>query len=193
MNRAVFLDRDGVITQEPPYYAHRPDQLTVIPRAGDAIRLLNEHGFRVVIVSNQSGIGRGYYREEDAESFNRALGEELTKCCAHIDAIYMCPHYPEGAIEKYRIVCDCRKPEPGLLLRARNDLKIDVSRSFMIGDKLSDIEAGKRAGCQTILVRTGQGEEQLKSNSIECSYVAVDLYDASEYILRQTDGIRGEG
>ncbi len=94
---------------------------------------------------------------------------------------------------KYRVNCDCRKPDPGMLLRAKKELNIDLKQSFMIGDKLSDIQAGKRAGCNTVMVKTGQGEEQLKNNSIECSYIADDLYDAAEYALRQSNEIRAEG
>lgn len=193
MKKAVFLDRDGVITQEPPYYAHDVDQLNFVPKSPEAIRLLNKHGYSVVVVSNQAGIAHGYYPEEDTVVFNKAMAKKLARQHATIDAIYYCPHHPEANVAKFRVKCNCRKPEPGMLLRAEKELGIDLKQSFMIGDKLSDIEAGKRVGCKTIMVRTGQGEEQLKSNSIECSYVAADLYDASEYILQQTNGNGGEG
>ncbi|MFC2006278.1 D-glycero-beta-D-manno-heptose 1,7-bisphosphate 7-phosphatase [Chloroflexota bacterium] len=183
MNRAVFLDRDGVITQEPPHYAHKLDQLALIPQSGDAIRLLNENGFMVVIVSNQAGIAYGYYQEEDTVSFNQIMRERLAKESAHLDAIYYCPHHAEAKVEKYRVDCDCRKPKPGMLIMAEKELGIDMKSSYIVGDKLTDIEAGKRAGCKTILVRTGYGVEELKCNHIECNYVANDLYDAAEYIL----------
>ena len=183
MNRAVFLDRDGVITQEPPHYAHKLSQLELISKSANAIRLLNENGFIVIVASNQSGIARGYYQEEDVILFNQALKENLAKESAHIDAIYYCPHYPEAKIERYRVDCNCRKPKPGLLLRAEEELNIDLKQSFMVGDKLSDIEAGKRAGCKTLMVKTGYGVEELKSNQIACNYVADDLYDAVEHIL----------
>lgn len=183
MNRAVFLDRDGVITQDPPHYAHKLSQLALIPRSADAIRLLNENEFKVIVVSNQSGIARGYYREEDAVLFNQAMKEMLGNNSARIDAIYYCPHHPEAKIDKYRIDCNCRKPKPGMLKRAEEELDIDSKQSFMVGDKLSDIEAGKRGGCKTIMVRTGHGIEELKSNEISCDYIANDLYDAVERIL----------
>ena len=102
MNRAVFLDRDGVITQEPPHYTHKLSQLKLISRSADAIRLLNENGFVVIVASNQSGIARGYYREEDMILFNQVMKEKLAKEGAHIDAIYHCPHHPEVKIERYR-------------------------------------------------------------------------------------------
>ena len=183
MNRAVFLDRDGVITQEPPHYAHKLSQLELISRSADAIRLLNENGFMVIIASNQAGIARGYYREEDVVLFSQAVKENLAKEGAYVDAIYYCPHHPEAKIERYRVDCNCRKPKPGMLTRAEKELNIDLKQSFVVGDKLSDIEAGKRAGCKTIMVKTGHGVEELKSNLIKCNYVADDLYDAVKYVV----------
>ena len=183
MAKAVFLDRDGVITQEPPQYTHKLSQLAFIPKSADAIRLLNENGFMVITVSNQSGIARGYYQEEDVILFNRAMKENLAKEGAYINVIYYCPHHPEAKIERYRVDCDCRKPKPGMLIRAEKELNIDLKQSFIVGDKLSDIEAGERAGCITVMVRTGHGVEELKSNQIECDYIADDLYDAVEHIL----------
>lgn len=183
MDRAVFLDRDGVITQEPPHYTYRLDQLKLIPRSAEAIRLLNENRFLVIVVSNQSGVARGYYREEDAILFNQAMKEKLEKDGAYIDAIYYCFHHPEAKIKRYRVDCNCRKPKPGMFKRAKKELNIDLKHSFLIGDKLSDIEAGKSAGCKTIMVRTGYGVQELKSREITCDYAANDLYDAVEYIL----------
>jgi len=184
MNRAVFLDRDGVITQEPPCYAHKLSQLELLPKSADAIRLLNENGFLVVVACNQAGIAHGYYREEDAILFNQAMKDNLAREGARIDAVYYCPHHPQARIERYRMNCNCRKPEPGMMIRAGKELNLDLKQSFMVGDKLSDIEAGKRAGCKTIMVRTGQGGEELKAKQIECDYVADDLYNAVQHILR---------
>ncbi|MGA8849131.1 MAG: D-glycero-beta-D-manno-heptose 1,7-bisphosphate 7-phosphatase [Dehalococcoidia bacterium] len=183
MNRAVFLDRDGVITQEPPYYAHKLSELELLPKSADAIRLLNENGFLVIVVCNQAGIAYGYYREEDAISFNQAMKDNLARDGARIDAMYYCPHHPEAKIERYRLDCNCRKPKPGMLTGAGKELNIDLKQSFMVGDKLSDVEAGKRAGCKTIMVKTGQGVEELKKNEIVCDYVAKDLYNAVQHIL----------
>ena len=183
MNRAVFLDRDGVITHDPPHYAHKLSQLKLISRSADAIRLLNENGFVVIVVSNQAGIAYGYYQEEDAMLFNQAMKEKLEKDGAYINAIYYCPHHLEAKIEGYRVDCNCRKPKPGMLERAEKELNIDLKQSFMVGDKWSDIEAGKSAGCKTVMVRTGHGVEELECNEIECDCVANDLYDAVEYIL----------
>jgi len=185
MNRAVFLDRDGVITQEPPHYAHRIDQLKLIPKSAEAIKLLNEDGFKVVIISNQSGLARGYYQKKDVEIYNGAMKKELEKRGAYIDAIYYCPHHSKAKIEAYRMDCDCRKPKPGMLKQAKKDLNLDLKRSFLIGDKISDIEAGYRAGCKTILVLTGYGSDELKKNAtmnIKPNYISKDLYTASQTI-----------
>ena len=187
MNRAVFLDRDGVITQDPPHYAHRLDQLKLIPRSAEAIRLLNENGFKVIVVSNQSGVARGYYQEKDVKIFNRAMEEELKKKSAYIDAIYYCPHHPEAEIEAYRIDCECRKPKPGMLKQAEKDLNLDLTKSFMVGDKWSDIEAGRKAACKTIMVKTGHGRRELKDKRIECEYLVADLYNAIKMILQRKE------
>ena len=176
MKRAVFLDRDGVIVHDPPHYAHRLDQLKLIPGYASAIRLLNEYDFKVIVVSNQSGIGRGYYTEEDVISFNLAMKIMLEKEGARIDDICYCPHHPDAN-------CRCRKPKIGMLKRAEKKWTVNLRQSFMVGDKQSDIEAGKRAGCKTILVETGHGTEELKNNKIECDFNAKDLFNAAGYIL----------
>ena len=185
MNKAVFLDRDGVITKEPPYYAHKIDQLELIPKSAEAIRLLNKSGFKVIVVSNQAGVARGYYQEKDIEIYNREMEKKLEEENAHIDAIYYCPHHPDVAIEKYKINCDCRKPKPGMLKRAKKDLDLDLKCSFLVGDKISDIEAGYQAGCKTILVLTGQGNDELKKISemnTKPNYISNDLFAAIQII-----------
>jgi D,D-heptose 1,7-bisphosphate phosphatase len=187
MNKAVFLDRDGVITKEPPHYAHRIDQLELVPKSAEAIKGLNESGFKVIVISNQSGVARGYYQEKDIEIYNREMEKKLEEKNAHIDAIYYCPHHPEATIKEYRIDCDCRKPKPGMLKRAEKDLNLDLKRSFLIGDKVSDIEAGYRAGCKTILVLTGHGTDELKKFSkmnIKPNYISKDLFAAIQIIKR---------
>ena len=187
MNRAVFLDRDGVITKEPPYYAHKIDQLELIPKSAEAIRLLNESGFKVIVISNQSGVARGYYQEKDIKIYNRAMKKKLEEKNAYIDAIYYCPHHPEAALEKYKIDCECRKPKPGMLTQAKKDLNLNLKLSFLVGDKMSDIEAGYRAGCKTILVLTGQGNDELKKSpkmDIKPIYISKDLFTAIQIIKR---------
>lgn len=180
MNRAVFLDRDGVIVEDPDY-VYRIDQLKLIPGSAEAIKLLNENNFLTIIVTNQAGIAKGYFTEEDTVSFNELMEEKLREHNARIDAIYYCPHHPNAEIEKYRINCDCRKPKSGMLKKAEKDFIIDLRSSFIIGDRLSDIEAGKSIGCKAIMVLTGYGVDEPKNDEID--YIAQNLYEAVEYIL----------
>ena len=169
--RAVFLDRDGTINVEKEYL-HRVEDFEFIPGAVEAIRLLKEGGFLVLVVTNQSGIGRGYYDEADLERIHRHMAAELARSGASVDACYFCPHHPHHGTGEYRIACACRKPLPGMLLQAAADWSVDLSASYMIGDKLADVEAGIKAGCLPLLVRTGYGAAE------EASLPAgVDVYD----------------
>ncbi len=154
--RAVFLDRDGTINQEKDYL-FRPEEFEFIPGVPQAIRLLNERGFQVVVVTNQSGIGRGYYDEAAMHLLHRHIDAELASMGAAIDAYYFCPHHPELATGKYRCECSCRKPLDGMLRQAAEDLSIDLAGSYIVGDKLIDVEAGLAAGCRPLLVLTGYG------------------------------------
>jgi len=183
MKKAVFLDRDGVITKDPPHYAHKKEQLSLIPKSAEAIRLLNENGYKVIIVSNQSGIARGYYPEEDTKRFNKELEEELGKNNAHIDAIYYCPHHPTAKLKKYRLKCDCRKPKPGMILRASEEHDVDLTNSFMIGDRKGDVVAGKKAGCKTIHVLTGVGKRELSNKEFDADFRSENLYDAVSNVI----------
>lgn len=185
MEKAVFLDRDGVITQDPPHYAHRLDQLALIDGSGLAIKKLNDENFKVIIISNQSGVAKGFYNENDIEIFNQGMIELLKQVNAHIDAIYYCPHHPEGEVKKYRTDCDCRKPRPGMLIEGGKTFNIDFKYSFLVGDKWSDIEAGLSVGCKTILVKTGHGLLEYEEKKCPVDYIAVDLLDAVQnFILR---------
>lgn len=160
MKRAVFLDRDGTINIEKEYL-YQAEDFEFIEGAPEAIRLLNQAGIMVVVVTNQSGVARGYYTEDDVEHLHRHIASELEGYGAHVDVWLYCPHHPSGR-GSYALPCSCRKPLPGMLLAAAARYDIDLENSTMIGDKLADIEAGKAAGCHTILVRTGYGanEEQ---------------------------------
>jgi len=157
MKRAVFIDRDGTINVEKDYL-YRIEECEFIPGVAEAIRLLNHAGYLVVVVSNQSGIARGYYTEEDVDALHRYMAGELAKQGAVIDAWYYCPHHPSGK-GSYSLPCNCHKPLPGMLTTAARRHDIDLEASVMIGDKLVDIDAGKAASCRTMLVRTGYGRE----------------------------------
>ncbi len=159
-NRAVFLDRDGTINVEKGY-VHRIEDFELIPGVPHAIRLLREAGFLVIVVTNQSGVARGYYPLDAVRSLHRHMDEELAKSGVAVDAYYVCPHYPEGVEEEYSKVCHCRKPLPGMLMEAAKDFSIDLASSYMIGDRLSDVEAGLRAGCRPVFVITGHGRDDL--------------------------------
>ena len=154
--RAVFLDRDGTINIEKNYL-HKIEDFEFIPGAPEAIKKLKDAGFLVIVVSNQSGIARGYFDEQAVMLLHQHIQTLLKSYGTVIDAFYFCPHHPEEGLGDYKVDCDCRKGNPGMLLQAAKEYDIDLQNSFMVGDKLADIEAGKRAGCKSILVLTGYG------------------------------------
>ena len=173
MRQACFFDRDGVIIEEADYI-HDPALVRLCPFAAEAVRAMHDAGRLVIVVSNQSGIARGYFTEADLKAVDARMNELLAAEGAHVDATYYCDHHKKGIIPEYAIDCDCRKPKPGLFLRAAKDLDIDLANSFMIGDKESDLEAGINAGCKGVaLVRTGHGVHQ----NIEKIPQAVDVGD----------------
>ena len=182
LNRAVFLDRDGTINVEK-HYLHKIEDFEFIPGAPEAIKKLKDAGFLVIVVSNQAGVARGFFDEQAVETLHRHLQSELAALGTAIDAFYFCPHHPEEGVGRYRIACDCRKGEPGMLLQAAREHNIDLHASFMIGDKLADIEAGERAGCQSILVLTGYGETAALDPKITSVKKCRDLSGAVSLVL----------
>ncbi|QIY98683.1 D-glycero-alpha-D-manno-heptose-1,7-bisphosphate 7-phosphatase [Streptomyces sp. S1D4-11] len=149
---AVFLDRDGTLT-EPRHYPSRPSDLVLQPGIGPWLRTLRQdHGAALVVVTNQSGLARGMFTGLDLAAMHRHLRAELTAVDVELDAIYTCPHHVDGVVPGLARNCSCRKPEPGLLLRAAAELRLDLSQSWMIGDFATDVEAGNRAGCRTAWV-----------------------------------------
>jgi len=181
-NRAVFLDRDGTINVEKDYL-HRIEDFEFIPGAAGAIRRLREAGFLVVVVSNQSGVARGYFTLDDVDRLHRHLQDALGNAGARIDGFYVCPHHPTEGIGALGRECDCRKGSPGMLLRAAGELGIDLSRSYMVGDKIADIEAGEKAGCIPLLVLTGYGRREAQRLSVRRALRFADLAAAADYIL----------
>lgn len=154
--RAVFLDRDGTVNEEV-HFLSQPDQIELLPTVANTISKLNQCGIAIVVVTNQSGVARGYIPEKQLDVIHTRLSQLLAEQNALIDGVYYCPHHPTEGIGQYHVDCDCRKPMPGMLLRAARELNLDLSRSLMIGDRISDLEAGANAGCETALVRTGYG------------------------------------
>lgn len=189
LRAAVFLDRDGTINVEVGYLC-RPEEFRLIDGSAEAIRRLNEAGFLVVVVSNQSGVARGYFDEAAVAGVNETMMRQLAQLGARLDAVYYCPHHPEGAVEQYRRECDCRKPGSGMVRRAEKDLGIDVTRSYVVGDHQGDILLAKNVGARSILVVTGHGAEELdklKALGVKPDWIADNLAEAVDRILSETN------
>ncbi len=181
--QAIFLDRDGVINRDKGYVYLRKD-FEFEKNALEGLKLIKFDQYLVFIVCNQAGIAHGYYTKNDCEKLHRWLRRYLLNKKIKITKIYYCPHHPKGKIKKFSIKCSCRKPEPGMLLRAKKEYGINLRKSYLIGDKTSDILAGKRVGCKCILVKTGYGGKD-KLFSVRPDYVAKDLLEAVKIINSQ--------
>jgi D-glycero-D-manno-heptose 1,7-bisphosphate phosphatase len=181
---AVFLDRDGTLIEEAGYL-DRIERLVFFPYSVDAVRLLNR-GFAVVIITNQAGVARGIFREEFIADAHRHVTARLEAGGARLDGFYYCPHHPDASVPEYRRVCDCRKPQPGLVRRAAEDLQLDLSRSFVIGDRWHDLQAGEALRARGILVRTGYGRTEEAAPKPDVAPVAIvdNLIAAVSWILR---------
>lgn len=189
--RAVFMDRDGTVSEEVGYVNH-PSRYRVFPYSAEAVRLLNSRGWLAVLVTNQAGVARGYFTEELIGSVHAILRTELEREGARLDAIYYCAHHPSVGQPPYRLDCDCRKPRPGLIRRAAQELEIDLERSWMIGDRYSDVELARNAGVRAAFVMSGYGrgewEFQRAGWRTEPDLVAEDLLEAVRKITEETDG-----
>ena len=182
---AIFLDRDGTINEDIGYVS-RPEELMLYSWAADAIRLINESGIKAIVVTNQSGVARGIYTEETLDAIHRRLTDTLAAHGARIDAVYYCPHHPEYGDRRYRKECECRKPSPGMLERAVREYAIDLSNSYVIGDKASDIQLASGAGARGVLVRTGYGAETAENPDVwpcKPEFVADNLLEAVDRIV----------
>lgn len=184
MEKVVFLDRDGTINIERNYL-YRLEDFQFIRGVPEAIRKLNEANFKVVVITNQAGIARGYYSEEDVQKLHQYINEELKKNGAYIDCFYYCPHHPKEGIDTYKVNCNCRKPKIGMLLKTEEKYQIDKENSWFIGDNRGDILAGQNYNIKTILVSTGYGKKVYLNDrdGLIFDYYAKDLPDAVNYIL----------
>lgn len=185
---AVFLDRDGTVNEQMGYINHI-SRFHLLPNAAKAIKLLNDQDVPVIIVSNQSGLARGYFPKELLVEVHEKMNVLLNQEGASIDGLYYCPHHPEAKEEEFRQACSCRKPKTGMLKQAAEELNLDLAKSFLVGDRWSDIKCAQGAGCTPVLVLTGYGRGDQKyigpTQDIQPSFVAEDLLQAAEWIIKQ--------
>ena len=180
-----MLDRDGTLIEEVGYL-DRLDRIQLFPYSVDAVRLLNRAGYVVIVVTNQAGVARGYFDEPFVEETHRTIAATLADGGARVDAFYYCPHHPDGDVAPYRVDCDCRKPGAGMVRRAAADHQLDLSRSFIIGDRAHDLEAGMTVGARGVLVRTGYGYRYEADVQRQGAPVVDNLMQAVSWILRQS-------
>jgi len=184
MEKVVFLDRDGTINIEKKYL-FRIEDFQFINGTPEAIHLLNQNNYKVIVVTNQAGIARGYYSEDDVKKLHGYINDELYKYKAHIDYYFYCPHHPTEGIGKYKVNCKCRKPEIGMFQNAEKIFPINKKKSWMIGDNKNDIIAGNNFNINTILVSTGYGSSiyEQEIQGLKIDYYASDILEAVKYIL----------
>jgi D-glycero-D-manno-heptose 1,7-bisphosphate phosphatase len=178
MHRAIFMDRDGTVSEEIGYMYHT-GLYKPFPWAGPAIRKINDSGMKAILITNQSGVQRGYFTESVVHEVHDILHDELARHNAKLDAVYFCPHEPETG-------CDCRKPRPGMLMRARQELGIDLANSYVIGDRYLDVDVAYAAGARSVLVMTGNGRaehQKYKDRPQQPHFVADNLLTAVESIV----------
>jgi D-glycero-D-manno-heptose 1,7-bisphosphate phosphatase len=199
MNRAIFLDRDGVINSmvyNPEFglvdSPANPGEFELLPNGAEAVRIFNDLGFLVVVVSNQPGIAKGKFSPALLEAMTAKMLAGLAGGGAQIDSVYYCMHHPDGRVAEYRMVCDCRKPKPGMILRAADDLDIDLSSSYLIGDGFIDIQAGESAGVKTILVYPSSKYNicgELAIRNVQPDHIVESLIEAAN-VIRSTESVR---
>ncbi len=180
-SRALFLDRDGTLVHASHYPSH-PEQLRLYDGIGPELQFLQkQHNFRIIVITNQAGIAYGYFTEAHLQHMHNYLTDKLMVLGVHVDGIYHCPHHPEGVVKELSIRCECRKPQPGMLLRAARELELDLEHSWFVGDILDDVEAGNRAHCRTVLVDLGT--ESLPQQSVRVpTFVARNTLHALQII-----------
>ncbi len=185
MRRGVILDRDGTLIEEVGYL-DRLESVRFFPYSVDAVRVLNRAGFAVIVATNQAGVARGYFDEAFVQEAHRCIASRLAAGGARIDRFYYCPHHPDGEVASYRHDCECRKPAAGMLRQAAADYQLDLTRSFVIGDRAGDIDAAAAAGATGILVRTGYGYRHEQAVREAGGAVFDNLMHAVSWIVRQS-------
>lgn len=186
INKAIFLDRDGTINKEVNYL-FRPDDLILINGTAEAIRIFHELGYKVIIITNQAGIARGYYEQQDVVRLHKYINDILAEQGALIDYYYYCPHHPEGIVKQYKKICKCRKPHIGMIEQAVKDFDIDLSESIIVGDKEIDVQTGKNAGMKkSVLVRTGH---HLEEENTVADAIYNNLFEFAQSYFNKIRGI----
>lgn len=188
MKKAIFLDKDGTLIPDIPYNVD-PDKISISKDALEGLKTLQENGFLLIVVTNQSGIAKGYFKEEKLEAVFEKIGEILQQENIFIQGFYYCPHHPAGTQKKYAVECNCRKPLPGLITTAAEDWDIDLTKSWMIGDILNDVGAGNRAGCNTILIDNGNETEWLMNEYRGPSFTAKNINEAARLIIQRNNPV----
>jgi D-glycero-D-manno-heptose 1,7-bisphosphate phosphatase len=185
-DKAVFLDRDNTIIEDPGYLSD-PDAVKLLPGVELALKSLSQAGYRLVVVTNQSGIARGLLTEAALERIHAEMRRQLAQHNVHLDAVFHCPYHPEGTVEQYARESDLRKPQPGMLLAAARDLDLDLGRCWMVGDRGRDIEAGQRAGCRTVRIRSRPSHTpgEKDDEDVQADFNARNLVDAARVVLRE--------
>lgn len=177
MAPVIFLDKDGTIIEDIPYNVE-PQRIQFLPHAKEGLQLLHHAGYKLVIITNQSGVAKGYFSEDALYAVEMFIRQQMSGFGAPLSGFYYCPHFP-GGMPKYDIECSCRKPLPGLILRAGAEMDIDIAQSWVIGDILNDIESGRRAGCKTILIDNGNETEWVLSANRLPHHIVKNLLEAA--------------
>ncbi len=178
MSRAIFLDKDGTLIEDVPYNVD-PALIRLYPDVPEALRLLRAAGYRLIVISNQAGVARGYFEESALKGVRETLYRLLAAEGVPLDGFYYCPHHPGGVVAAYAVACECRKPSPGMILRAAREHGVDLAGSWMAGDILNDVEAGNRAGCRTVLIDNGNETEWVAGEGRKPDLVARTVLEAA--------------
>lgn len=179
--KAVFLDKDGTLIEDVPYNVD-PERIQLTQGAVEGLQLLDAAGYQLIVITNQSGVARGYFPESALVAVEVRSRQLLAEIGVSLAGFYYCPHHPDGVVQELAITCSCRKPEPGMLLYAADKHGIDIQESWFVGDILNDVEAGRRAGCRTILIDNGNETEWQLSPERSPHYIATDLTQAAQVI-----------
>jgi D-glycero-D-manno-heptose 1,7-bisphosphate phosphatase len=185
LSKAVFLDKDGTLVEDIPYNVD-PDLIQFSEGALDGLHLLQEQEYQLFVVTNQSGIARGYFNEQAVTAVEEKLKKLLSLADIHLTGFYYCPHHPQGSVPKYSVECYCRKPQPGMLQKAALEHRINLAASWLVGDILNDVEAGNRAGCRTVLVDNGNETEWEMNARRQPNFVVKNLYEAASTITTES-------